>query len=352
MSAIIPRCERCNLDRVFVRVAPFGNAQTYGVEWRCPHCDDHLLDLCPVGPLVPTSQTCLNCGTQFSDTGDFAVCPSCALTRLGARDSFGLDAPPADPVAEAEKLFDLGLIRRGLATANFALIADPALEQAWRIKYSFLSGLGLSEPALTVIEAAIARVDDPELMISLGYTLQSLDRHAQAIDAYQAYVTRLPKGESAGIALCNMANSYRAMKDDATAEAFYRRAIEKDPGFPSHYANYGRLLYEQKRYDEAHPVIDKGWACSREPAMVQRLLLDKALLFAEQMRGAESLQCVDAAIEQGADGVRAYYLRGRALALLGRLNEARDAMQRVRKIDPKNADGVRGVKMIDEAMRK
>ena len=150
MSAIIPRCDCCNLDRVFVRVAPFGNAQSYGVEWRCPHCDDHILDICPIGPLIPTSETCLNCGVLFPDMGDFAVCPACALSRLGARDTFGLEPFPQDPIATAAKLFDAGLIRRAMAAVNLALISNPSLEQAWRIKYAFLSGLCLSESALTV----------------------------------------------------------------------------------------------------------------------------------------------------------------------------------------------------------
>ena len=186
-------------------------------------------------------------------------------------------------------------------------------------------------------------------MISLGYTLQSLGRHAKAVNAYRAYLQKTPDGESAGIALCNTANSLHALKDDTAAEVNFLQAIEKEPAHPSHYANYARFLYAQKRYDDAHPIVDKGWACAKEPAMVRQLLQDKALLFVEQMRGEESLQCADAAIAQGADGVGAHYLRGRALALLGRFPEARECMQRVLKIDPNNADARRGIKMIDEA---
>ena len=45
------------------------------------------------------------------------------------------------------------------------------------------------------------------------------------------------------------------------------------------------------------------------------------------------------------------FLRGRALALLGRLVEAREAMQQVLKRDPGNADAVKAITTIDRAMR-
>ena len=112
-------------------MAPFGNEETYGVEWRCPRCDDHMLDLCPLGPLVPTRESCLNCGTNFSELNDFASCPACDMTRLEAVDFFGLDPAPTDPVERAGKLFDRGVIRRAIATLNHALIINPTLEAAW-----------------------------------------------------------------------------------------------------------------------------------------------------------------------------------------------------------------------------
>jgi tetratricopeptide (TPR) repeat protein len=351
VSAVNPHCDHCDLDRVFVRVAPFGNASTYAVEWRCPKCDSHILEMCPVGPLAPTADTCLNCGAAITDPGDNAECPACAMTRNGAEAFFGLHPASDDPVAAAGALFDQGLIRRALATLNYALIFHPSLEAAWRTKYSFLSGLGYIQAACTVIEAAIEHVVNPDLLISYACVLRDLKRHQDAIEVYREYLLTVLDGEYAGIALCNMANSTLELDDSVAAEVLYRRAIDKEPGRASHYSNYVRLLLNEKRFDAALPLIEKGLSLAPEAALAAKFLEDKALIFAEQKRSGESLEAADAAIARGASGVRVHYLRGRALALLGQLTEARQCMQQVLRMDPDNADALRARKMIDEALR-
>lgn len=351
MSAVNPRCDRCEMDRAFVRLAPFANASTYGVEWRCPKCDSHLLDICPVGPLVPAAETCLNCGTVIGDSSDDAKCPACGMTRNNAEELFGLGNPPDDMVAAAAALFEQGLIRQAVAVLNYALLLDPSLEPAWKTKYSFLSGLGYHQSACTVIEAAIEHVVNPDLLISYAYTLQALERHADAVEVYREYLLTAPEGEFAGIALCNMANSTVKLDDPVGAEVLYRRAIEREPGRATHYSNYVRLLLNEKRFDAATPLIEKGLSLAPDAALAAKFLEDKAVVLAEQKRGGESLEAVEAAMRRGAAGVRAHYLRGRALALLGRLKESRECMLRVLKMDPDNADALRARKMIDKALQ-
>lgn len=351
MSAVTPRCDRCDLDRVFARVAPLANQATYGVDWRCPGCDSHILELCPLGPLVPTDQTCLNCAAAIDGGDNHARCPDCGMTRGQTAEFFGLDSPPADPIETAGKLFDQGLVRRAVATLNFALWLDPSLEAAWQTKYAFLSGLGFTEAACTVIEAAIDHVVNPDLLISYAHILQTLDRHAEAVEVYREYLVTAPDGEYAGVALCNMADCTHALKDSVSAEVLYRRAIEKEPGRATHYSHYARMLLAEKRFDAALALIEQALPLATEPAVAVRLLEDQALAYVEQRRGLASLKSADTAIERGASGVRAYYLRGRALAMLGRLTEARECIGRVLQLDPKNADALRARKMLDKALQ-
>src|SRR5262249_31424685 len=82
-----------------------------------------------------------------------------------------------------------------------------------------------------------------------------------------------------------------------------------------------------------------------------QLLEEQSFLWAECERGEEALSSADAAAALGSNSVRTHYLRGRALALLGRLEEAREEMNQVLTLDPNNADAQRALKMIGEASR-
>lgn len=204
MSATPLHCPTCEIDCLYVRIAAVPGEHTYAVEWRCPRCDHHALDLCPIGPASPTIDTCLNCGGALSGPDESACCAGCDMLRFGVLDLFGLDPAPADPIALAETLFDMGLPRRAVATLNDALTRDSALEPAWRIKYAFLSGLGYMNAARAVIEAATEHVVNPDLLISYAHVLQALGRNGDALDVYREYLASAPDGEYADLARSKM----------------------------------------------------------------------------------------------------------------------------------------------------
>jgi tetratricopeptide (TPR) repeat protein len=81
------------------------------------------------------------------------------------------------------------------------------------------------------------------------------------------------------------------------------------------------------------------------------LFEEQSFLWAECERGEEALRSADAAVALGSNSVRTHYLRGRALALLGQLEEARNEMNQVLTLDPHNADAKRARNMIDDALR-
>jgi tetratricopeptide (TPR) repeat protein len=81
------------------------------------------------------------------------------------------------------------------------------------------------------------------------------------------------------------------------------------------------------------------------------LLEEQSFLWAECERGEDALRSADSAAALGSHSVRTHYLRGRALALLGRLEDARTEMNRVLALDPGNADARRALGMIDGALR-
>jgi tetratricopeptide (TPR) repeat protein len=248
MSTRPLRCRTCEAECQYDRCAPFppGQEDVYAVAWTCPNGHGTSLDVCPVGPLVPARELCLNCGKSYTKPEN-AVCTSCGLSRTDCPASLLPDNTPSDPVAAASADFANGLFRRGLATVNYALQEGAAVLEAWFLKARFLNGVGFNRSAAQMLDRAVTQFASVE------------DRVA--------------------------------------------------------------------------------------------LLEEQSFLWAECQRGEEALSSADAAVGLGSTSLRTHYLRGRALALLGRLVESRAEMTSVLALDPDNADARRALDMIAGALR-
>jgi hypothetical protein len=244
------RCRTCDRECDYDRYAPFGQGQeeTYAVVWNCPGGHGSSLDVCPVGPLLPARELCLNCGAAYPPAIADVRCGGCGLALRACHAALGLGNTPAhDPIASARDDFSRGLFRRGLAILNQALQERPELLEPWFWKSRFLNSLGFNRLAAEMIGGALAR------------------------------------------------------------------------------------------------FIHTGSRIS--------LLEEQSFLWAECERGDEALKSADAALELGSDSVRAHYLRGRALCLVGQLEDGRLEIMRVLALDPTNADARRALDMIDAAPR-
>jgi Tfp pilus assembly protein PilF len=353
MSAQPLTCVHCQLDCVIDGIGPSltkDDETTYTVAWRCPLCSKRSLDVCPVGPLVPSASTCLNCGLPYPESPAEARCSGCGLDREGARAALGVTTVPADPVAAARAAFFRGLSRHGLAILNAALIENPGLGEAWAIKCSFLDQLRYVNAKCKLLEGALAAGGPVSLWVRYGYALQQLGRHQDAVAAYRRYLQEDPNGSAVSVACGNLANSLALLGEHDAAEELYRRAMTLEPNNLTHDTNYTRFLCDRGRWEEALVVIKAGLGKTTEPAQLIPLLEDQAFIYAEHQHGAEALASAEAALARGSQSVRAHFLRGRALALLGRLVEARSEMERVLAMDPNNADGQRALQMIDDTL--
>ena len=247
MSTTPLRCSTCVAEGVYVRCAPFpaGQEAMYGVVWRCPTCQGDLLDICPLGPLVPDDRTCMNCGGSYPPNEE--ACAACGLSKDACPAALGVTEPDHEQsVATAQAVFRSGLFRRGVAVLNYALLRTRGLSEAWVLKARFMHSLGFNRTAAEMLEAALA------------------------------------------------------------------------------------------------------FAFSNDQRV--QLLGEQSFLWAECNRGDEAFASADAARQLGSTSVRTHYLRGRGLALIGRLVEARDEMLQVLSQDRDNPDARRGLSMIDQAL--
>jgi tetratricopeptide (TPR) repeat protein len=356
MSSAPFKCDACSVDRRFDRLAPFpdgNNEKVFAVAWRCPSCDSVALDLCPCGPLVPTEKSCLNCGADYPSSDGDPTCPGCGMPRSETRTFLGLGEIPVEPVAAALHLLEQGLHRRGLGLLNFVVQREPQNAEAWKQKAVFLQSLNYYEASLDPLRHAISAGAEPDLRVSLGVALQETGRFSEAVAAYEELVTVHPNSEWLGVALCNEANALVKLGKDEQAEEQFKAALRAEPTRPTHYFNYHLLLARQRRWKDALTNLELGLShlSSADPLRVT-LLAEKAWVLAELERGDEALAAADETLALSSDNFKARYMRGRALGLLGRLDEARSEIERVLAAQPDNADAQRAMRMLDDALAR
>ena len=349
MSVAPVVCGECKCAGEFDGMGPFpqGQEASYGIAWKCPRCGKRSLDVCNVGPLAPTPQSCLNCGAaRESETAD---CPGCGLTAGQADDFLRLTADGPVTLPGARAAIGRRLYRRGVAMLNRLLQQDVTLLDAWDFKLQFLSALGFRQSRRQLVEEALALGAPPVLLVPYATLLAAEGAHADADAAFRKYLDNSPEPGRLPAVLSDQARSLTALGDFAAAEAGHRRALELAPTFALLYLNYGDTLMRQQKWAEALGVLDRGLGLVQNKEEKVHLLDAKAFVLNEQQRGAEALACAEESLGLGSNLARTYSQRGRALALLGRLAEAREAMQQVMQRDPGNADAVRAITMIDGA---
>ena len=104
------------------------------------------------------------------------------------------------------------------------------------------------------------------------------------------------------------------------------------------------------RWAGALGVLEAGLEKATTADEKVRLLEGLAFVCAEEERAAQALEYVDRALTLGAVSGRTRYLRGRALALLGRLTEAHDEVRRVLDLEPDNGEAKEALALIDKAL--
>lgn len=342
-------CKDCNIECAFEQIGLFPSLQhvgTVGVNWKCPKCNKIDLDMCVLALNVPQKNNCLNCGQAYQDN----TCQGCGLTKT-EEEGF-LAYPSKDEAAEdLYKIFNKGLIKRAFLVANYILSDDLSHEEAWKFKASGLNFLGLKEQRLSLFKDALAAGAPLSLLLSYGRALHDAEQFKEALDIYDKYLS-LPQAEKKAVALCYKANSMVGLRKYDEAEKLFTAAIDADPQRIASYTDYINLLGDLEKWDKSLEIIKRLQNLSLNKEQTNNLLEEKAYIYAELGDGQQALDVAETVLSSNPKSARAHYLRGRALGLLGRLEEAQGEMKIVLEINPSHEDAANALKIIDEALAK
>ncbi len=91
--------------------------------------------------------------------------------------------------------------------------------------------------------------------LNLGLTYLQRDNREASRRHFQKALAIKPNSPSA---LNGLALLYQLTGEITLAEQTFQRSLKSDAGFTEARVNYGRFLYEQKRYAEAYPLFAEG----------------------------------------------------------------------------------------------
>jgi tetratricopeptide (TPR) repeat protein len=293
MSFAPLRC--CDVESVFVRASAFpdGQSTTFMTWWRCSKCQQLSGDMGSVIPVIPSP----------SDRID----PS-------TRDAVG--TLPADPIAAARDAEKRGLLRRALAILDLAIERTPDDPIAYAVKGRALWRMSFPEHAATLLRRAIELGD--------------------AMSATRGWL---------GLALTDTAEQLQAVP-------LLQTAIEGELQGGAFWYGWVRLLVRLDRIDEADTALSHALMLELAPRWRAALLTERVNVLCARQQPSAALQAADEALQLAPASPYARYVRGRALGLLGRADEAEAEMDRILRNAPGYGDATRAKQLYAAARQR
>jgi tetratricopeptide (TPR) repeat protein len=236
----------------------------------------------------------------------------------------GFVAPGRGPRNEYRFSFqDVVLLRTAYSLQRAAIPPRRILRSLKRLKASLPGELPLAGLRITAIGNEIAVKDgDTHRHVDSGQLL--LDFEVRPLQGSVSFLTRQPEAAAEEPAADEAAQCFERGaalegKDPAAAEAAYRRAIEKAPGYVDPYLNLGCMLCEAGRRDEAVALYH---AALRHAPDEPLLHFNLGIALDDLGRTEQALACYEAAIALAPELADAHYNAARLYELTGRSSKA------------------------------
>jgi len=125
-----------------------------------------------------------------------------------------------------------------------------------------------------------------------------------------------------------------ATEDWEQFTALGERILERRPDDTTMMANLASLYRKQKRYQEAHDLLDRALHIQPDSLRLRGI---RAEVYLAELKLDEALVTANDTLRIDSSYAAAHGVRGRALFLLNRLEEAQEAMRRAVELEPTNA---------------
>jgi tetratricopeptide (TPR) repeat protein len=237
---------------------------------------------------------CPKCGQLSGDMGSLAPRDEKARQAIGAL--------PADPLAASREAFEQGLVRRSLALLEMALEATPNAPALYAERGRQLFHASFPDAAAKDLARAVELGDStPATRGYLGLALSDTPRRLEALPLLEA-------------------------------------AVQGDPGGGIWWHGLVRLLVRLERYDQAEAELQRLSVLALDAHWRGGLLTEKANVLCARRRPQEALAAADEAVRLAPGNPYSHFVRGRALGMSGRLDEADAEMDRILAMAPGDPD--------------
>lgn len=242
--------------------------------------------------------------------------------------------------------------KKALLSFDKATALQPTSAEPWYGRGRALYGLKRFGDAVTSLDKAVdLNPRYSQAWVLRGDALAALAMHEAAVESFaKASSPGSAEGMGARLKQANLLSTIGRRED---AVALYDEVLKQEPLLGVIWHRRGVLLMELQRYEDALTSFDK--AIPAEPsrtlstggAYVPGVGLDalfrcRALALSALDRSQEALDALDASlrVRQEAD---VWTLRGNVLAGRGQATEALESFEQAVRLDPKSADGFRGL---------
>jgi pentatricopeptide repeat protein len=203
--------------------------------------------------------------------------------------------------------------------------------------------LGRWDEALEVFDMILRRgTRDRKVELARASVLYAKGEFQRTLEAAQKIIDAHPQWSEPYelSAVC-----YAKLGSPERAREYLKRAVELDAKNTGALANYAYMLYEDGRLDEAYDMATRAL----EGAPDVHALLVRGAVLAKRGQLGEALADFTAAARAAPRDVRTHQHRALALIEMGRYDEAIEAAERVKKIDPRET--ARADRLIEQARR-